>query len=178
MCFRAAIPPDNIIFDHEIAMDLLWFDGMTVLHTVYTHTFFQNAEIATSKTAEGLWRRFLNSWVTMYLGYPTTIWLYHEALFNYVPPTLPQPWFHMQRSGVESHNSIRVGERYIALRAMISWLATLGVQQNPRRPSQARMQVSTPTSCKSVKRYARAPRPSTKPTGVWPASCVAASPKE
>lgn len=43
--FGAALPPDQIVFDHEIAVDLVSLEGRPVLHIVDTHTHFQAAAV-------------------------------------------------------------------------------------------------------------------------------------
>ena len=41
--FRASIPDESVIYNHELALDLLWLAGKPVLHVVDVHTSFQNA---------------------------------------------------------------------------------------------------------------------------------------
>lgn len=38
--FRESVPPEKIVFNHEIAMDLMWLEKVPVLHVVDTHTNF------------------------------------------------------------------------------------------------------------------------------------------
>lgn len=52
--FRAALPPDEIAFNQELAMDLVWLEGDPVLHVIDTHTNFQTATYVTDKSADGL----------------------------------------------------------------------------------------------------------------------------
>lgn len=48
--FRASMTSDEILFNHEIAIDLFWLDGEPVFHVVDTYTLFHNAEFLTGKT--------------------------------------------------------------------------------------------------------------------------------
>lgn len=41
--FRASLPNYEVIFNHEVAIDLLWLEGTPVRHVVDTETHFQNA---------------------------------------------------------------------------------------------------------------------------------------
>lgn len=52
--FRAALTPDKVIFNHELAIDLMWIDGNPTLHVVDTHTHFQNAVVLRSKSARDI----------------------------------------------------------------------------------------------------------------------------
>ena len=80
--FRASIPDDEIVYNHELALDLLWLDKKPVLHVVDTHTSFQNAVFIQDKTPEGLWRSFTECWSTVYLGLPNVLRIDQEASFN------------------------------------------------------------------------------------------------
>lgn len=53
--FRAPMPPDEILSNHELAMGLVWLEKDPVLHIVDTHTFLQNAEFIRGKTPNELW---------------------------------------------------------------------------------------------------------------------------
>ena len=57
--FRAAFPPEHVIFNHEIALDLMWLEGQPVLHIVDTHTHFQNAIVIKSKSTRDVWDAFI-----------------------------------------------------------------------------------------------------------------------
>lgn len=43
ICFRAQVPPDKIVFNYELAMDLLCLESVPILHVVDIHTNFQSA---------------------------------------------------------------------------------------------------------------------------------------
>lgn len=62
--FRASLPPDEIVLNQEVAIDLVWLDGRPVMHVVDTHTNFQNAGFVKSKSVNDLW------WSTVEMGYP------------------------------------------------------------------------------------------------------------
>lgn len=112
--FRASLPDDSIVYNHELALDLMWLDGRPVLHVVDCHTSFQNAIFVSDKTPEGLWRAFTECWSTVYLGLPNVLRIYQEASFNSEKfmALADSHGVILQFSGVESHNSIGKGERY------------------------------------------------------------------
>ena len=55
--FRALLPPDCMIFNHEFAIDLIWLEG-PILHIVDTHTHFPNAVALKSISTGGILGRF------------------------------------------------------------------------------------------------------------------------
>lgn len=112
--FRASITPDELVFNQELAIDLLWLNKKPVIHFVDTHTNYQNAAFVATKSSEELWKLFMNTWVTTYVGYPSTLRLDRESAFEsqtfrQLPPS---QGIVLQFSGVKSHNSIRKGEKY------------------------------------------------------------------
>lgn len=71
--FRVSIPNEDVIFNHEVAIDLFWIDGNPVLHIVDTHTGYQNIGLPKSLSAQNFWDVFLEAWVTVYVGLPNRI---------------------------------------------------------------------------------------------------------
>lgn len=114
--FRASIGPDQIVFNHEIAIDLMWLEGNPVLHVVDTHTHFQNATVLRSKRTEDIWAAFVECWASIYVGYPRVIRLDQEASFraSVFDDLATANGVELRFSGTESHNSIGPGERYHA----------------------------------------------------------------
>ena len=80
--FRASLPDNDVVYNHELAIDLLWLSGSPVLHVVDTHTSFQNAIFIEDKSPEGLWRAFTECWSTVYLGFPNVLRVDQEASFH------------------------------------------------------------------------------------------------
>lgn len=60
--FRPSFPPEDILFNHEIAVDILWLEGRPVLHVVCNGTNFQVASALRLKKALRICERhFLNA---------------------------------------------------------------------------------------------------------------------
>lgn len=112
--FRASLGPDRIVFNHELAMDLMWLEGNPVLHVIDTHTHFQNATVLRSKRSEDIWAAFVECWASLYVGYPRVIRLDQEASFRATvfDDLATANGIELRFSGTESHNSIGPGERY------------------------------------------------------------------
>lgn len=114
--FRVSLPKDKCIFNHELALDLMWLDGSPLLHVVDTHTHFSSARFIDGKSTKDVWHAFLMCWASIYPGYPDTFRVDQESVFK------SREWLQLsedagidvQLSGIESHNAIGVGERYHA----------------------------------------------------------------
>lgn len=112
--FRVSIPPENISFNFDVAMDLVWLDHSPVLHIVDMMTRFQNACFLKSKSAESIWNAFVNIWVSTYTGFPATLHIDQESSFrsqSFIENCEIQG-ITLAISGVDSHNSIGSGESY------------------------------------------------------------------
>lgn len=112
--FRVSIPLNDIIFNHELAMDLLWLEGIPVLHIVDTHTNIQNAIIPNGKSSLELWEAFMEGWSTIYVGNPNRVRVDRDKTFTSKEWTklAEEGGISIQLSPIESHNSIGQGETY------------------------------------------------------------------
>lgn len=106
--------PRQLMFKHELVMHLNWVHGMRILHVVDTHTQYGNATIFRNKTAGSIWDAFVECWETIFIGVPRVLRLDQEASFtaNAFRELATAHGIVLQFSGVASHNSIGVGERY------------------------------------------------------------------
>ena len=108
--------PGKITFNQEVALDLMWINRRPVLHVICTQTHFSSAIFLTSESAEAAWLAFEGIWALMYIGYPDVFRLDQGSVF------VSEKWMQYSKmagivtkySGVQSHNSLGVGERYRA----------------------------------------------------------------
>lgn len=112
--FRVSLPPNKIVFNKTVAMDLMWLDKKAVLHVVDTHTHFNSAAFLRGHTVEDVWNAFLKCWATIYVGFPEKIKVDQGSCFTSLrwEKLSTDVGTIMEYSGVESHNSIGSGERY------------------------------------------------------------------
>lgn len=68
--FKATTPPDDIIFNRQAAMDLMWLDNQPVLDVVEAATNFQNAVFLKSKSTTDIWKAFFHYWTSVYIAFP------------------------------------------------------------------------------------------------------------
>ena len=65
------MPPDSIIFNEEVALDLTWLNGKAVLHLVDNHTHFNSAAFLKGQKVEDVWTAFLQCRASTYSGFPS-----------------------------------------------------------------------------------------------------------
>ncbi len=65
--------PDEILFNHEIILDLAWIEPRPhrpVLHIVDRGTRFSASKFVYGECAKSVWNTFVSLWVTAYVGFP------------------------------------------------------------------------------------------------------------
>lgn len=80
--FKSSIPPEKVIFNHTVLIDLLWLDEQPVLQVIDEHTGFRNAIFLRSKKASDIWSAFVASWVSTYIGFTNKIRSDQESGIN------------------------------------------------------------------------------------------------
>ena len=62
---------DEIVFNHEIEVDVMWIDSEPILHITDRGTRYSVCKyIICSKTAEILWNMILEFWIKVFTGFP------------------------------------------------------------------------------------------------------------
>lgn len=109
--FRVSTSPDEIVFNREVAMDLLWLEQATVLHKFCIHSQFSNDMLVQSKSAKNIWLTFLYYWSTINVGHPNKIRSDREITVNSTQfqDLAFSKCFQLQLSPVEAHNAIETG---------------------------------------------------------------------
>lgn len=112
--FRASISLEEIIFIHEIVIDLMWLKGLPIIHVVDTHKRFQNAAVLRGKASNDILLSFGEFWVSVYTGYPSVLRLAQESGFTpcIFRELATAHGIQLHLSGTQSHNSIVSGEQY------------------------------------------------------------------
>lgn len=114
--FRVALPPDEIVFNRLVLIDLMFLDSRSVMHIVDRDTLFSAAAFTHGEKLEELWQLYLETWVQPYVGHPQIMHV------DQAPQFASPIWRALTRSagtdlvqsGVESHNALGAGERYHA----------------------------------------------------------------
>jgi hypothetical protein len=106
---------DDIVFNQEIRLDLMYIDGRPVLHVVDTGTTFGAATFLEEKFGS-VWNALLRCWSTMYVGFPMSMHTDQGSIF------LSREWksncaalgIRLRHTGTESHDSLGTRERFQA----------------------------------------------------------------
>lgn len=69
LSFQVTIPGD-VVFNNELALDLMWIDGRAVLHIVDVHTHFSSAVFLRGQDVTDVWNAFVEGWSSVYIGFP------------------------------------------------------------------------------------------------------------
>ena len=110
--------PNEILFNREVRLDLMFLKGKPVLHVVDRDTNFSAARFLPSQSSEAIWNTFLYCWVTVYTGYPLNMLTDKGTAFcksEHWQNRCQDAETTLRHTGVESHNSLGSGETYHAL---------------------------------------------------------------
>lgn len=112
--FRVSLPNDEIIFNHEIAMDLFWGDQNALLHIAETHTEYQNFASHMGLSSQDVRNEFLEAWATVSVGCPNRVRAERGSVLSskFWDDTTSLHGIGLQLSGVEIFISIGTGKRY------------------------------------------------------------------
>ena len=113
--FKVSFPQD-IMFNRELALDLMWIRVKPLLHVVDLGTHFSSAEFVNGRSVEAVWLAFLLCWADVYTGWPDSMRGDQDSVFTSEKwgKYLENYGISFNLSGVESHNSLGVRERYHA----------------------------------------------------------------
>jgi hypothetical protein len=106
--------PAQIVFNHEIQLDLMYLHGNPVLHIVDVATTFSAANFLPAQDDSSVWNTFLIGWATLYIGFLECILADQGSVF------MATNWetacelskIHLRHTGTEIHNSLGSGERF------------------------------------------------------------------
>lgn len=114
--FKVSIGTEDIRFNQEVALDIMYLDKRPVLHVVDLQTRLSAARFLKKISTEAVWNTFLECWVKTYVGHPNKLRVDRGAQFT------STGWHEFSEdagiklimSGVEQHNALGAGERYHA----------------------------------------------------------------
>ena len=65
-----AVLPDKCVFNYDVALDVIFFTKIPILHAVCRQTHFSRAAILSKQDSYTIWCVFMTIWVATYLGVP------------------------------------------------------------------------------------------------------------
>jgi hypothetical protein len=110
---------DKLVFGDELSIDLMWIEGDAVLHVVDTATRFSATTYLDTNGADygqgvdGIWSALVDCWVATFSGYPNRRRIDAGSVFTspHWRQCTDMAGIRIQVSGVESHNSLGLGEK-------------------------------------------------------------------
>lgn len=112
--FRAVIPPKKWIFNHELAINVMWAQRVTLIHVVDIHRGSQIATDLRGRTPADIWTPFIGCWALAYYGYSTMIRLDQDSSFKAraFRDLATASRVVLQFSGAQSYSFIGSGKTY------------------------------------------------------------------
>jgi hypothetical protein len=106
--------PAEIVFNHEIQLDLMYLHGKPVFHIVDVATTFSAANFLSAQDVSSVLNTILTGWATLYIGFPECILAYQVSvsMATHWNTACDLSTIHLRHTGIEIHNSIGSGERF------------------------------------------------------------------
>lgn len=126
--------PDDVVFNQELLIDIMYKDKRPILHIVDRGTRFSAAKYLKKADAKTVWNTFIQLWSTMYIGHTRSILTDQGSVF------MCAEWKGVCRvcniepksTGIESHNSLNEGESlHASLRRILNRLENDFPELNP-----------------------------------------------
>ena len=114
---KVSVPREEIVFNGEVVIDIMWIQAKRVLHVVDRATHFLASHFIPDDSTETIRRTFMQMWILIYLGPPDN--LRHDQGTQFVSPKLhalaAEAVISCRPVGVERAHAMGVGERYHTL---------------------------------------------------------------
>ncbi len=111
--FRVSFGADNLCFNERIFLDVMYLDGLPVLHVIDEATHFSSARFLTNVSTKCIWQTFVECWSAIYIGLPNRVLVDQGTAFSATFANVaPFGNVAVERTGTEAHNSMGIGERY------------------------------------------------------------------
>ena len=118
--FRVSLGNEDTRFNQRVFIDIMYIDGLPILHVIDEATRFSAARFLTKSEGTkvstlNIWQALIECWAAVYTGMPNVITTDSGSQFR--DTFIDICALHdvkVQTTGVESHNSLGIGERYHA----------------------------------------------------------------
>lgn len=111
--FRVSLGSENLQFNEDVFMDIMYLEHKPVLHVVDAATRFSAARFLSDVSTTSVWAAFVECWASVYVGLPNRIRVDRGSCFgdNFYTIAIGAN-IDVARSGIEAHSSLGIGERY------------------------------------------------------------------
>ncbi len=105
MRFRVIMGHENIRFNSRVYIDIMYIDGIPVLHIVDEATCFSAARFLPNVSTDAVWDAIFFCWSTIYTGLPLYVTVDEDAQFRNTFDDLSAIHaIELEKAGVQSHN--------------------------------------------------------------------------
>jgi hypothetical protein len=120
----------------------MYIDGEPILHVIDEATTFQSSAFLPRVDVSAIWNTFISIWCNSYVGFPENMSTDRGSVF--VSPEWVNACdlgnVHLRHTGVESHSSLGIGERFHSpLRTIYKNLQI----EHPSLPREVRLSMAT-----------------------------------
>ena len=111
--FRVPMGYANIRFNARVYIDIMYLDGRPVLHIADEATRFSTVRFLPKISTDAVWDAIVLCWSSVYTGLPQNMMVDEGSQFRKVFARLASIHdVNVEKRGVESHNSLGIGEMY------------------------------------------------------------------
>ena len=111
--FRVTLGQEDLRFNAEAFIHIMYLDGRPVLHLFDAATRFSAARFPPKISTESVWETIIMCWYSVYTGLPHCIRVDDGSQFRKIFAELASlHQVEIKKSGTESHNSLGICERY------------------------------------------------------------------
>ena len=104
--FRVTLGQENVRFNADVYVDIMYIDGRPVLHIVDGATRFSAARFLPKVSTESIWEAIILCWSSIYTGLSHTIRVDEGSQFRKIFAELSAlHQFNVKKSGIEADNS-------------------------------------------------------------------------
>ena len=114
--FQVSIGNEDIQFNQEVFVDIMYLDKRPVIHIVDLQTRLNAAKFLRNISTQSVWKAFQECWANTYIGVPHIIRVDRGAQFTAAQwhKYVEKQGIQLKMSGNEAHNALGAGERYHA----------------------------------------------------------------
>lgn len=111
--FRVTLGAEDVKFNEEILMDIMYIDNRPILHIVDASTHFSAARFLPNVSVKTIWSVLVDCWFCIYTGLPNRILVDQGTSFGESFVQLARASdVQVNKTGIEAHSSLSICERY------------------------------------------------------------------
>ena len=111
--FRVSFGAEHVRFNERILLDIMYINVRAILHIIDEGTNFSAARFLPDVSTKSIWKTILECWATICTGLPNRMLLDQGSAFGPLLVSIgAMSNVEVQRTRIEAHPSLGIGERY------------------------------------------------------------------